>query len=92
MRVQGYNGAANMLGIHTGIQARIRERIPTALCVHCNAHFLNLAIVHSSSDVSVRTTMATATVKEIAFTFHYSSKKWINLNKNFVGMMPSRAC
>jgi hypothetical protein len=36
-----------------------RERIPTAHYVHYKAHVLNLAIVHSSSDVSVRTMMAT---------------------------------
>jgi hypothetical protein len=63
---QGYEGAADMSGIHRGVQARIRERIPTALYVHCNAHVLNLAIVHSSSDVSVKTVMA--------FAFQYSSK------------------
>jgi hypothetical protein len=40
-----------MSGIHRGVQASIRERIPTALYVHRNAHVLNLAIVHSSSDV-----------------------------------------
>ena len=61
-----------MSGIHRGVQARIRERIPTALYVHCNAHVLNLAIVHSSSDVSVRTMMAI--VQEITFAFQYSSK------------------
>ena len=57
-----------MSGIHRGVQARIRERIPTALYVHCNAHVLNLTIVHSSSDVSVRT------MQEITFAFQYSSK------------------
>ena len=61
-----------MSGIHRGVQARIRERIPTALYVHCNAHVLNLAIVHSSSDVSVRTMMTI--VQEITFAFQYSSK------------------
>jgi hypothetical protein len=45
MRAQGYDGAASMSRIHRGVQARIRERIPTALYVHCNAHVLNLAIV-----------------------------------------------
>ena len=41
--------------------------------IHCKAHVLNLAIVHSSSDVSVRTMMAT--MQEIAFAFHYSAEK-----------------
>ena len=56
MRAQGYDGAANMSGIHKGVQARVRERIPTAQYVHCKAHTLGLAIVHSS-DVSARTMM-----------------------------------
>jgi hypothetical protein len=73
-----------MSGIHRGVQARIRERIPTALYVHCNAHVLNLAIVHSSSDVSVRT-MKTI-LQEITFAF--TLLKWINLSKNYVGTMP----
>jgi len=46
MRAQGYDGAANMSGIHKGVQARVRERIPTAQYVHCKAHVLNLASVH----------------------------------------------
>ena len=79
-------GAANMSGIHRGAQSRIRERIPTALYVHCNAHVLNLAIVHSSSDVSARTMMGT--VQEITFAFHYSSKILINLSNNHVGTIP----
>jgi hypothetical protein len=79
-------GAANMSGVHRGAQSRIRERIPTAQYVHCEAHVLNLAIVHSSSDVSVR--IMVATVQEIAFAFRYSSKKWINLSKNYAGTMP----
>jgi len=72
MKAQGYDGTANMSGIHRGVQARIRERIATAQYVHYKAHVLNLAIVHSSSDVSVRTIMIT--VQEIEFAFQYSSK------------------
>ncbi|CAC5389178.1 unnamed protein product [Mytilus coruscus] len=73
MRAQGYDGAANMSGIHKGVQARIKEIVPTANYVHCKAHVLNLAIVHASQDPSVRTMMAT--IQEIAFSFHYFAKK-----------------
>ena len=59
MRAQGYDGSTNMSGIHRGVQARIMERIPTAQYVHSKTHVINLAIVHSSSDVSVKTMMAT---------------------------------
>jgi len=55
-----------MSGIHRGVQAMVRERIPTAQYVHSKAHVLNFAIVHSSSDVSIKTMME--------FAFHYSSK------------------
>jgi len=69
MRAQGYDGAASMSGIHRGVHARIRERIPKAQYVHSKAHVLNLAIVHLSSEyhVSVRNMMAI--VQEIAFAF-----------------------
>jgi hypothetical protein len=41
MRTQGYDGTANMSGIHRGVLAMIRERISTAQYVHCKAHVLN---------------------------------------------------
>jgi len=44
MRAQGYDGAATMLGIHRGVQARIRERIPTEQYVHSKSHVLNLVL------------------------------------------------
>jgi hypothetical protein len=71
---------------HRGVQARIRKRIPTVQYVHYKAHVLALVIVHSSSDVSGRTMMDN--VQEITFAFNYSSKKLINLSKNYVGTMP----
>jgi hypothetical protein len=44
----------------------LSEWIPTAPYIHSKAHVLNLAIVHSSSDVSVKPMMA--------FTFQNSTK------------------
>ena len=41
--------------------------------VHNKSHCLNLAIVHSCNDVSVRNVMST--VQEVAFAFDYSAKK-----------------
>ena len=38
MRAQGYDGAANMSGVHRGVQAIIRERMPEAAYIHCKAH------------------------------------------------------
>lgn len=67
MRGQGYDGTANMSGMFNGVQARIKERVPTASYVHCKSHQLNLAIVHSSNIPSVRTMMGT--VQDIGFAF-----------------------
>ena len=44
---QGYDGASDMSGSISGVQARIREIAPRALYVHCNAHCLNLVLVDS---------------------------------------------
>lgn len=67
MRGQGYDGTGNMSGLFNGVQARIKERVPTASYVHCKSHQLNLAIVHSSNIPSVRTMMGT--VQDIGFAF-----------------------
>ncbi len=45
LRGQCYDGASNVSGIHTGLQARIKELSPSALFTHCYAHVLNLVIV-----------------------------------------------
>ncbi|CAG2255111.1 unnamed protein product [Mytilus edulis] len=60
MRAQGYDGAANMSGKHQRVQAHVKERFPEASYVHCKSHCLNLAIVHSCKDASVRTIMSTS--------------------------------
>ncbi|XP_052799033.1 zinc finger MYM-type protein 1-like [Mya arenaria] len=73
MRSQAYDGAANMSGKHRGVQARIRQRVPSALYVHCRAHCLNLAVMHSSKDPCIRSVMTT--VQEVGFAFDYSAKR-----------------
>ena len=45
LRGQCYDGASNASGVHTGLQARIKELSPSALFTHCYAHVLNLVIV-----------------------------------------------
>ncbi|CAG2214457.1 unnamed protein product [Mytilus edulis] len=73
MRAQGYDGAANMSGKYNGVQARISSIIPEATYVHCKSHCLNLAVVHSCKDNSVRNVMTV--VQEIGFAFDYSAKR-----------------
>ncbi|CAB4042939.1 zinc finger MYM-type 1-like [Paramuricea clavata] len=49
LRGQCYDGANNVAGVHTGLQARIKEVSPSALLTHCYAHILNLVIVDTMS-------------------------------------------
>ncbi|CAG2229547.1 unnamed protein product [Mytilus edulis] len=73
MRGQGYDGAANMSGKFRRVQAIVRERVSTATYVHCKAHQLNLALIHSSKEPCVRNMMGI--VQDIAFAFDYSAKR-----------------
>jgi hypothetical protein len=73
VRAQCYDGAANMAGKYNGVQAKITELSPQASYIHCKAHQLNLALVHSSKELCVRNMMST--VQEIAFSFDYSAKR-----------------
>ena len=45
LRGQCYDGASNVSGCYTGLQARLKELSPSAMFVHCYAHVLNLVIV-----------------------------------------------
>ena len=44
LRGQCYDGANNVAGVHTGLQARVKEISPSALYTHCYAHVLNLSL------------------------------------------------
>ncbi len=80
MRGQGYDGAANMSGRHNGVQAVIASQIPGAVYVHCQAHCLNLALVHASKEAIAKNIMST--VQEIAFAFKYSAKRMLALRES----------
>ncbi|XP_021367068.1 zinc finger MYM-type protein 1-like [Mizuhopecten yessoensis] len=73
MKAQGYDGASNMSGRHNGVQVLMKQHASDATYIHCKAHCLNLAVVHSCKEPCVRTMMAT--VQEIGFAFHYSAKR-----------------
>ena len=51
LRGQGYDGAASMSGIYSGVQAQIVAKQPKAVYVHCAAHNLNLVLNDAVSDV-----------------------------------------
>ncbi|XP_062599060.1 52 kDa repressor of the inhibitor of the protein kinase-like, partial [Saccostrea cucullata] len=73
LRAQCYDGAANMSGKYSGVQARILQVVPEASYVHCKAHSLNLALIHSSKVMCIRNMMST--VQDVAFCFDYSAKR-----------------
>ena len=52
LRGQGYDGAANISGVYAGVQARLIEKQPLAVYVHCMARNLNLALNYSCNQVS----------------------------------------
>ena len=71
LRGQGYDGASNMSGKFRGVQAVVRSRVPSAVYLHCRAHSLNLAVVHSCSNSHVRNMFGT--VQKIAVFFGESA-------------------
>ena len=44
---QCHDGACAMSGIYSGVQALIRADCPSAVYVHCSAHYLNLVLSKS---------------------------------------------
>lgn len=61
MRAQGYDGAANMLGVHRGTQAvRVEQHVPDAVYCHYKAHSLHLAIGHSCGKPLIRNMYSTS--------------------------------
>ncbi|KAK9671916.1 hypothetical protein RND81_12G063600 [Saponaria officinalis] len=51
IRGQGYDGASNMRGEWSGLQALFLNECPYAYYVHCFAHRLQLALIAASRDV-----------------------------------------
>ena len=52
-RGQAYDGAANMRGRLSGVQARISADYPKALYIHCFCHSLNLAVQDVSRNIEL---------------------------------------
>ena len=54
MRGQAYDGAGNMAGKTNGAAALIPAQYPLALYIHCASHCLNLSVVNSLQETSIR--------------------------------------
>ena len=76
MRGRGYDVAANMSGVHRGVQAIIKQRIPQAEYVH-----LNLAIGHACAREEPLVRNALITLQQIAFSFVYSTKRLLTFQE-----------
>lgn len=77
-RGQGYDGAAVMSGVFSGVQKRISDIVPNASYVHCTAHNLNLVI----SDVaksSLKMSNFFDVVQTIFLFFSKSAPRWASL-------------
>ncbi|XP_040580364.1 zinc finger MYM-type protein 1-like [Lepeophtheirus salmonis] len=53
LRAQTYDGAANILGLYKGWQAKVKECQPLALNFHYVTHLANLIMQHAVSDYPV---------------------------------------
>jgi len=49
---QAYDGAANLSGIHNGLQALIKKDAPQSIHTHCFSHLLNLTLTQASDSCS----------------------------------------
>lgn len=73
LRGQGYDGASNMRGCYKGAKTLIQEKYPLAMYVHCKAHSLNLALVHSSTQQDM--TNMLGIVQQVAVYLGASAKR-----------------
>ena len=70
LRGQAYDGAGNMSGRLRGTAALISKDYPFALYLHCASHSLNLAVVKSLDERSVRNMIGVVNRVSIFFAAH----------------------
>ena len=86
MVAQGYDGAANMSGKHSGIQALIREACPSAIYIHCTSHCLNLALSKSADIKEIKA--AVTSIFDACFYFKYSGPRVAQLKSQIEKFCP----
>ena len=80
LRGQGYDGAACMSGIYTGVQARILAKEPKAVYIHCAAHNLNLVLNDAVCDVKDVSNFF-GVMEQIYVFFGHSITRWNALSQ-----------
>lgn len=86
IRGQGYDGAAAMSGTFNGVQAKIREKFPSAIYVHCASHSLNLAISDACQIKDVRNCIG---IIEKCYSFMNTPKRNSVFQENIAELCPS---
>lgn len=77
-RGQGYDGAAVMSGIYSGVLKRISDIIPSASYVHCTAHNLNLVLCDLAKSTP-KMSQFFDTIQDIFLFFSKSAPRWASL-------------
>ena len=75
LRGQAYDGARNMSGKINGAAALISSQYPLALYVHCASHCLNLTVVSSLEEVSIRNMIGVVNRVSLFFSAHPKRQK-----------------
>uniref|UniRef100_A0A8C3A0E6 DUF4371 domain-containing protein n=1 Tax=Cyclopterus lumpus TaxID=8103 RepID=A0A8C3A0E6_CYCLU len=91
-RGQGYDGAATMSGVYSGLQKRISDRESNAIYIHCASHNLNLVLNDACQNVTKVKEFYDSVQKLYVF-FSGSIKRWELLETEFkAGPTLKRLC
>lgn len=77
-RGQGYDGAAVMSGIYSGVQKRINDIIPSVSYVYYAAHNLNLVLCDLAKSTP-KMSQFVDTIQDIFLFFNKSAPRWASL-------------
>jgi len=78
LRGQGYNEAANMSGVYSGVQARLKSKQKLATHIHCASHNLNL-VLNDAMNSSTEVKKFFGLVEKMYTFFSNSIKRWQSL-------------
>lgn len=72
---EAYDGARNMSGKINGAAALISSQYPLALYIHCASHCLNLSVVTSLEEISIRNMIGVVNRVSLFFSAHPKRQK-----------------
>lgn len=96
-----FDGASNMSGCFSGVQARLKELCPGSMYIHCNNHALDLVLQEVASEVSlVAETLnfvrsVSAAIRESPKRKHLLETMFSSCDEmavNILGLCPTRWC